>query len=102
MLQLIVLIGRALAFGRPGASRSGPGERGAAAAALRAETDDRACARPDARPAVLDRAGTSQVTADWVLANHRHCYHALMRLRDAIEMLADGGVEALGPATWAD
>src|SRR2546430_16524067 len=25
-----------------------------------------------------------------------------MRLRDAIEMLADSGVEALGPATWAD
>jgi ubiquinone/menaquinone biosynthesis C-methylase UbiE len=25
-----------------------------------------------------------------------------MRLRDAIEMLADSGVEALGPTTWAD
>jgi SAM-dependent methyltransferase len=25
-----------------------------------------------------------------------------MRLRDAIEMLADSGVDALGPATWAD
>jgi SAM-dependent methyltransferase len=26
----------------------------------------------------------------------------LVRLRDAIEMLADSGVEALGPTTWAD
>ncbi|PYR87879.1 MAG: hypothetical protein DMF84_30340 [Acidobacteria bacterium] len=25
-----------------------------------------------------------------------------MRIRDAIEMLADSGVEALGPTTWAD
>lgn len=25
-----------------------------------------------------------------------------MRLRDAIEMLADSGVGALGPTTWAD
>jgi SAM-dependent methyltransferase len=30
------------------------------------------------------------------------CYDALMRLRDAIDMLADSGVEALGPTTWAD
>jgi SAM-dependent methyltransferase len=29
-------------------------------------------------------------------------YDAVMRLRDAIEMLADSGVGALGPTTWAD
>jgi SAM-dependent methyltransferase len=31
-----------------------------------------------------------------------HCYDALVRPGDAIEMLADSGVEALGPTTWAD
>jgi SAM-dependent methyltransferase len=30
------------------------------------------------------------------------CYDASMRLRDAIDMLADGGVEAVAPSTWAD
>src|SRR5262245_17288260 len=31
-----------------------------------------------------------------------HCYDASMRLRDAIDMLADSGAEALGPSIWAD
>jgi SAM-dependent methyltransferase len=31
-----------------------------------------------------------------------HCYDAAVRLRDAIEMLADSSVGALGPTTWAD
>jgi SAM-dependent methyltransferase len=31
-----------------------------------------------------------------------HCYDALMRLRDAIDMLSDSGIEALGPTSWAD
>ena len=31
-----------------------------------------------------------------------HCYDASMRLRDAIDMLADSGVEALVPTIWAD
>jgi trans-aconitate methyltransferase len=35
-------------------------------------------------------------------ARHSHCYDVSMRVRDAIEMLADSGVEALGPTTWAD
>jgi SAM-dependent methyltransferase len=32
----------------------------------------------------------------------RRCYDAPMRPRDAIDMLADSGVEALGPTIWAD
>src|SRR5262245_24580401 len=31
-----------------------------------------------------------------------HCYHPSMRPGDAIDMLADSGVEALGPMVWAD
>jgi SAM-dependent methyltransferase len=37
-----------------------------------------------------------------VITRRSHCYDASMRQRDAIEMLADSGVEALGPTTWAD
>src|SRR5262245_44194804 len=33
---------------------------------------------------------------------HEGDYDASMRLRDAREMLADSGIEALGPMTWAD
>jgi hypothetical protein len=29
-------------------------------------------------------------------------YDALMRSRDTIEILADSGVDALGPTVWAD
>jgi SAM-dependent methyltransferase len=33
---------------------------------------------------------------------NRGCYDAVMLLPEAIEMLADSGVAALGPTTWAD